>query len=108
MDERRMAVANALGQRGSKCAIAAPWKPPMMAWSTACDDYFRVADPGAITRAKRPTVAILQVRVSATTLVSSQLCTVSTVGTICLQNGANAYVRIKITSVATEIARRNE
>ena len=41
MDERRMAVANALGQRGSKCATAAPWKPPMMAWSTACDDYFR-------------------------------------------------------------------
>jgi hypothetical protein len=29
--ERRMAVANALGQRGSKCANAAPWKSPMMA-----------------------------------------------------------------------------
>jgi hypothetical protein len=40
--ERRMAVGNALGQRGSKCATAAPWKSPMMAWSTACDDYFRV------------------------------------------------------------------
>jgi hypothetical protein len=29
--ERRMAVANALGQRGSKCVTAAPWKSPMMA-----------------------------------------------------------------------------
>jgi hypothetical protein len=39
-----MAVANALCQRGSKCVTAAPWKSPMMAWSTVCDDYFRVAD----------------------------------------------------------------
>jgi hypothetical protein len=39
-----MAVANALGQRGSKCVTAVPWKSPMMAWSTVCDDYFRVAD----------------------------------------------------------------
>jgi len=39
-----MAVANALGQRGSKCVTAAPWKSPMMAWSTVCYDYFRVAD----------------------------------------------------------------
>jgi hypothetical protein len=39
-----MAVANALGQRGSKCVTAAPWKLPTMAWSTVCDDYFRVAD----------------------------------------------------------------
>ncbi len=39
-----MAVANALGQRGSKCVTAAPWKSPMMAWRTVCDDYFRVAD----------------------------------------------------------------
>src|SRR5713101_762233 len=39
-----MAVANALGQRGSKCVTAAPWKSPLMAWSTVCDDYFRVAD----------------------------------------------------------------
>jgi hypothetical protein len=29
------------GQRGSKSVIAAPWKWPMMAWSTVCDDYFR-------------------------------------------------------------------
>jgi hypothetical protein len=44
-------VANALGQRGSKCVTAAPWKLPMMTWSTVCDDYFRVADnPGAISR----------------------------------------------------------
>ena len=42
--ERRMAVANALGQRGSKCVTAAPWKSPMMAWSTVWDDCFRVAD----------------------------------------------------------------
>jgi hypothetical protein len=42
--ERRMAAANALGQRGSKRASAVPWKSPMMAWSTACDDYFRFAD----------------------------------------------------------------
>src|SRR5216683_45834 len=42
--ERWMAVANALGQRGSKCVTAAPWKSPLMAWSTVCDDYFRVAD----------------------------------------------------------------
>jgi hypothetical protein len=42
--ERRMAVRNALGQRGSKCVTAAPWKSPLMAWSTVCDDYFRVAD----------------------------------------------------------------
>jgi hypothetical protein len=39
-----MAVANALGQRGSKCVTAAPWKSPLMAWRTVCDDYFRVAD----------------------------------------------------------------
>ena len=42
--ERRMAVANALGRRGSKCVTAAPWKSPMMAWSTVCDDCFRVAN----------------------------------------------------------------
>jgi len=42
--ERGMAVANALGQRGSKCVTAVPWKSPIMAWSTVCDDYFRVAD----------------------------------------------------------------
>jgi len=29
--ERRMAVANALGQRGSKCVTAAPWKSLMIA-----------------------------------------------------------------------------
>jgi hypothetical protein len=29
--ERRMAVANAFGQRGSKCVTAAPWESPMMA-----------------------------------------------------------------------------
>jgi hypothetical protein len=38
-----MAVANALGQRGSKSVTAGPLKSPMMAWGTACDDYFRVA-----------------------------------------------------------------
>jgi hypothetical protein len=38
-----MAVANALGQCGSKCVTAAPWKSPMMAWSTVWDDCFRVA-----------------------------------------------------------------
>jgi len=32
------------GQRGSKSVTAAPWKSPMMAWSTVCDDYFQVAD----------------------------------------------------------------
>ena len=32
------------GQRGSKSVTAAPWKSPIMAWSTFCDDYFRVAD----------------------------------------------------------------
>jgi hypothetical protein len=42
--ERGMAVANALGQRGSKSVTAAQWKSPMMAWRTVCDDYFRVAD----------------------------------------------------------------
>jgi hypothetical protein len=31
------------GQRGSKSVTAAPWKSPIMAWSTFCDDYFRVA-----------------------------------------------------------------
>jgi hypothetical protein len=43
-----MAVANALGQRGSKCV-----KSPMMAWSTVWDDCFRVADhtPGIIAAA---------------------------------------------------------
>ncbi len=39
-----MAVANALGQRDSKSVTAAPWKSPMMAWSTVRDHYFRVAD----------------------------------------------------------------
>jgi hypothetical protein len=34
--ERRMAVANALGQRGLKSVTAAPWKSPMMA--TVCND----------------------------------------------------------------------
>ncbi len=29
------------GQRGSKSVTAAPWKWPIMAWSTVCDDYFR-------------------------------------------------------------------
>ena len=42
--ERRMDVANPLCQRGSKCVTAAQLKSPMMAWSTVCDDYFRVAD----------------------------------------------------------------
>jgi hypothetical protein len=32
------------GQRGSKGVTVAPWKSPVMAWSTVCDDYFRVAD----------------------------------------------------------------
>lgn len=32
------------GQRGSRDVAVAPWKSPMMAWSTVCDDYFRVAD----------------------------------------------------------------
>jgi hypothetical protein len=32
------------GQRGSKSVTAAPWKSPIVAWSTFCDDYFRVAD----------------------------------------------------------------
>jgi hypothetical protein len=27
--ERRMAVSNALGQRGPKCVTATPWKSPM-------------------------------------------------------------------------------
>jgi hypothetical protein len=31
------------GQRGSKSVTAAPWKSPMMAWSTVCDDYFRTS-----------------------------------------------------------------
>jgi hypothetical protein len=44
-----MAAANALGQRGSKCVTAAPWKLPMMAWGTVCDDYFRVDDPDETT-----------------------------------------------------------
>src|ERR1700730_17989002 len=42
--ERRMAVANPLCQRGSKCVTAAQLKSPMMAWSTVCDDYFRVTN----------------------------------------------------------------
>jgi hypothetical protein len=42
-----MAAANALGQRGSKCVTAATWKSLLMAWSTVCDDYFRVADDPA-------------------------------------------------------------
>jgi hypothetical protein len=40
--EGRMALANALGQRGSKCVTAARWKSPMMAWGTFCGCYFRV------------------------------------------------------------------
>ena len=32
------------GQRGSRDVAGAPWKSPMMAWSTVCDDYFWVAD----------------------------------------------------------------
>ena len=39
-----MAVSNVLGQRGSKRVTAAPWKSPMMTWSTVFDYYFRVAD----------------------------------------------------------------
>jgi hypothetical protein len=35
-----MDVADALGQRGSKCVNAARRKSPMMAWITVCDDYF--------------------------------------------------------------------
>jgi hypothetical protein len=27
-----------------KSMTAASWKSPMMAWSTVCDDHFRVAD----------------------------------------------------------------
>jgi hypothetical protein len=42
--KRGMAVANALGQRGSKSVTAAPWKSPMMAWRIVCEDYFWVAD----------------------------------------------------------------
>jgi hypothetical protein len=42
--ERRMAVSNALGQRGLKRVTAAPWKSPMMAWGTFCGCYFRVVD----------------------------------------------------------------
>jgi hypothetical protein len=37
------------GQRGSKSVTAAPWKSPMMAWSTVCDDYLRVADDPEVT-----------------------------------------------------------
>jgi hypothetical protein len=37
------------GQRGSKDVTVAPWKSPMMAWSTVCDDYFRVADQSGAT-----------------------------------------------------------
>jgi hypothetical protein len=47
-----MAVANALGQRGSKCVAAAPWKPPLMAGSAVCDDYFRVADDSEVIRSR--------------------------------------------------------
>jgi len=36
--------ANAFGHRRSKCVTAAPWKSPMMAWTTVCGDYFRVAE----------------------------------------------------------------
>ena len=44
-----MAVANALGQRRLKRVTAAPWMSPLMAWSSVCNDYFRVADhPGGI------------------------------------------------------------
>jgi hypothetical protein len=39
-----MAVANAVGRRGSHCATAAPLKSPMMAWGTFRGGYFRVAD----------------------------------------------------------------
>jgi len=40
-----MAVANALGRRGFEVARPQPPWTPMMAWSTVCDDYLRVAEP---------------------------------------------------------------
>jgi hypothetical protein len=39
-----MAVANAVRQRGSHCATAAPLKSQMMAWGTFRGGCFRVAD----------------------------------------------------------------
>jgi len=51
--ESRMAVSNALGQRGSKCVTAVPWKSPMMTWGTFCGCYFRVADDSGVTDGKR-------------------------------------------------------
>jgi hypothetical protein len=54
--EWRMAVANAVGRRGSNCATAARLKSPMIAWRAVCDDYFRLADPaevGQISQYKR-------------------------------------------------------
>jgi hypothetical protein len=48
------------GQRSSKSVTAAPWKSPMMAWSTVCDDYFRVADDPT-TSARAPFCGILPV-----------------------------------------------
>jgi hypothetical protein len=50
--ERRMAVSNALGQRGSKCVTA------MMAWGTFCGCYFRAADDSGVTDGKRLSVLI--------------------------------------------------
>jgi hypothetical protein len=43
-NECRMAVANAVGRRGSHCATGAPLKSPMMAWGTFRGGYFRIAD----------------------------------------------------------------
>jgi len=37
-----MAVANALGQRGSNCSTAAQLKSPMMPWGTCGRFYFHV------------------------------------------------------------------
>jgi hypothetical protein len=48
--EWRMAVANAVGRRGSHCATADPLKSPMMAWGTFRGGYFRVADHPEIDR----------------------------------------------------------
>ena len=42
--ERGMAVANALGRRGSNCATAAQLKSPMMAWGTCGRFYFYAAN----------------------------------------------------------------
>jgi hypothetical protein len=51
--ERGMALAHALGQRGSKSVTAAPSESPMMAWSTVCDDYSTVADNPRVSELQR-------------------------------------------------------